>query len=195
MKNTDITIIANGEIQAKEVRVLSEDGKQVGVMPLEEALQTAKNSSVDLVLVTSSANPPVVKLIEIGKFRYQEEKRLRGIARKNKGSEVKEIRFSPFIGEADFETRIKRINEFLAESNKVRLVVVFKKKQMIAKESGYEILARVKERLADRIVVDMEPKFLGKSLGMVVSPYKKGKKTEISDNAKNQDQQINNQTI
>lgn len=191
MKNTEINIIANNQITADTVRLLDGEGKQIGVVSLEEALNKAKEVGVDLILIAERANPPVVKLIEIGKYRYQEEKRLREISKKNKGSEVKEVRFSPFIGEADFMTRIRRIEDFLEDSNKVRVVVSFKKKQMIAKESGYEVLGKVKRMLEEKTVTDMEPKFFGRYLAMVLSPYKKGKKletvqtiTENNENAK-----------
>lgn len=178
MNKLDVKI--NHEIRAPEVRVLSEDGKQVGVMKIGEARTYAESIKVDLIEIAPLANPPVVKAIELGKYRYQEEKKQREQARKNKGGELKEIRFTPFIGEADFETRYKRIEEFLADSNKVRVVVVFLNKQLGAKQSGYDVLQRLFRRLEGRIVVDMEPKFFGKQLQTVISPYKKGR---IKENA------------
>lgn len=174
-----LNVRVNQEIRAPEVRVLSEDGKQIGVMKIGEALAHAEQSNVDLIEIAPNAQPPVVKAIEIGKYKYQEEKKSRELAKKNKGGEVKELHFSPFIGGADFDTRVRRIEEFLNDSNKVRLVVVFTNKQLGAKEHGYTVLNRVKAQFADRIVVDMEPKFFGKHLSMVISPYKKkAKKVE-----------------
>lgn len=187
MKN-GITNKTNEQIRAPEVRVLAEDGKQVGVMPIAEALAHAKGLGVDLIEIVPQATPPVVKAIDIGKFRYQEEKRQREVAKKQKGGELKEIRFTPFIGEADFETRIKRIEEFLGDSNKVRTVVFFTNKQLGAKPSGYAVLDRVKKIFEGRIVVDMEPKFFGKTLAMVISPYKKGIKKVETDNAETKNQ-------
>lgn len=155
------------------MRVLGEDGKQVGVMQIGEAMLYAKGLGVDLIEIVPGITPPVVKAISIGKFKYQEEKRQREQARKQKGGELKEIRFTPFIGDADFETRYKRIEEFLEDSNKVRVVVIYQNKQLGAKQSGYDILSKLIKRLEGRIVVDSEPKFLGRRLMMVISPYKK----------------------
>jgi translation initiation factor IF-3 len=185
-----LNVPVNHEIRAPEVRVLSEDGKQVGVMKIGEALAHAEQLGVDLIEIVPNATPPVVKAIEIGKYKYQEEKKAREVAKKSKGGEVKELHFSPFIGQGDFETRIRRIEEFLNDSNKVRLVVVFNNKQLGAKEHGYVVLNRIKALFADRIVVDMEPKFFGKHLSMVISPYKKkAKKIEqIQENAESKNE-------
>ncbi len=187
-----LNVPVNQEIRAPEVRVLSEDGKQVGVMKIGEALAHAQQLGVDLIEIVPNATPPVVKAIEIGKYKYQEEKKAREVAKKSKGGEVKELHFSPFIGTGDFETRIRRIDEFLGDSNKVRLVVKFNNKQLGAKEHGYSVLNRVKERFVDRIVVDMEPKFFGKYLSMVISPYKKKNKkpeaVQIQENAENKNE-------
>lgn len=179
MNKLDVKI--NREIRAPEVRVLSEDGKQIGVMKTNEAQSYADNLKMDLIEIAPLATPPVVKVIEFGKYRYQEEKKQREQSRKNKGGELKEIRFTPFIGEADFETRYRRIEEFLGDSNKVRVVVVFMNKQLGAKQSGYDVLQRLFRRLEGRIVVDMEPKFFGKQLQTVISPYKKGKQKENAE--------------
>ncbi len=179
--NKKLNVRINGEIRAPEVRVLSEEGKQVGVMKIGEALAHAENLHVDLIEIVPNATPPVVKAIEIGKFKYQEEKKAREIAKKSKGGEVKELHFSPFIGQGDFDTRTRRIDEFLNDSNKIRLVVVFNNKQMGAKEHGYTVLNRVKAQFADRIIVDMEPKFFGKHLSMVISPYKKKTKKIVEE--------------
>lgn len=174
----------NEQIRAPEVRVLGDDGKQVGVMKISEALSYSKEKGLDLIEIVPNAVPPVVKAITIGKFKYQEEKRQREQQKKQKGGELKEIRFTPFIGEADFETRYKRIEEFLNDSNKVRVVVVYQNKQLGAKQVGYDILGKLNRRLDGRIVIDMEPKFLGKRLMMVISPLKK--KIKKQENAEDQ---------
>lgn len=185
-----LNVRVNQEIRAPEVRVLSEDGKQVGVMKIGEALAHAQNLNVDLIEIVPTATPPVVKAIEIGKYKYQEEKRAREVAKKNKGGDVKELHFSPFIGQGDYETRIRRIEEFLNENNKIRLVVVFNNKQLGAKEHGYTVLNRIKAQFEDRIVVDMEPKFFGKHLSMVISPYKKKakKQEQIQEHAESKNE-------
>lgn len=175
----------NNYIRADEVRVIDEKGEQLGVLKLEEAIKRAKDQSKDLIEIAPSAVPPVAKIIEFGKFKYQEEKKLKKQKTKTKASELKEIRFSPFIGQGDFDTRMARIKEFLDENNKVRLVVVFKGRQMGSKKFGYELLEKVVEPISNRISIDMEPKFFGRHLAMVISPNKKK-----AQNAKTKDEKV-----
>lgn len=155
------------------MRVIGEDGKQIGVMSRDEALAKAKELNIDLIETVPRALPPVAKLIEFGKFRYQEEKKEREIKKKAKGGELKEIRFTPFIGGGDYETRIKRIEEFLDDGNKVRIVVVFKSRQMAGPTHGYALIQKIVDRFKERTILDMEPKFFGKRLACVISPTKK----------------------
>jgi len=167
LKSSSLYWRVDNNIRAPEVRVIGADGKQVGVMKTSEALKKAQ------------AKPPVAKIVDYGKFRYQEEKKLRKEQKGVKGGEVKEIRFSPFIAENDYQIRLGRVKEFLGERNKVRLVVVFKGRQMGSKPFGYNLLKRIVDELAGTISVDMEPKFLGRQLIMVVSPVgKKNAKTK-----------------
>lgn len=171
----------NENIRAESLRVIDGTGKQLGVITKEEALDKAKESGLTLVEIAPNANPPVAKIVEFGKFRYQEEKKQRQ-SNKGKGGDIKEIRFSPFIADHDFEVRFERVKEFLEERNKVRLVCVFKGRQMGSKQFGYNVLGKVTKRLGDTINIDMEPKFLGKHLIMIISPLAKGKKVKAKDN-------------
>jgi len=155
------------------VRVIGEEGKQLGVMTTADALAKAKEAGVDLVEIAPKANPPVAKIIEFGKFKYQEEKKLQKQKKGAKSGELKEIRLSPFIADADFDNRMERIKEFLDERNKVRVVVKFMGRQMGSKEFGYKVLQKVLTVLGDRVVIDMEPKFIGRHLSMVISPTNK----------------------
>lgn len=177
----------NNYIRADKVRVIDDKGEQLGVLTTEEAVKKAKEQGKDLIEIAPTAKPPVAKIIEFGKFKYSQEKKLKAQKKKAKASELKEIRFSPFIGQGDFDTRMARIKEFLDENNKVRLVVVFKGRQMGSKKFGYELLGRVMDPISDRISVDMEPKFFGRHLAMVISPNKKK-----AQNAKTQDEKIIN---
>jgi translation initiation factor IF-3 len=165
----------NYQIHAPRVRVIGADGKQIGVLPIEKALSEAKKAGLDLVEIAEKANPPVVKIIEIGKLKYEEEKKLRREKKGIKGGETKEVRFSPFIGDHDFEIRLQRIKEFLAEKNKVRIAVVFKGRQMGSKHFGYEIIDRINSHLTDKVTVDMPPKFIGKHLITIISPINRPK--------------------
>lgn len=160
----------NEKIPATTLRVLDSKGIQIGVISKEEALKKAKESGEDLIEIAPNANPPVAKIIEFGKFKYQEEKKLKEAQKKSKPSELKEIRFTPFIGEGDYQTRIKRIDEFLTDKDKVKLVVYFKLKQLGSKAFGYDILNRILKDLGEGINIDMKPKFLGRNLIMIISP-------------------------
>ena len=159
-------------------------------MNRDEAVRKAKEEGLTLVEIAPNANPPVAKIVDFGKFKYSEEKKAKAKAKGSKGGEVKEIRFSPFIDEADFQIRIKRIKEFFADRNKVRVVVVFKGPQMRVKHTGYELLNRIKAEFGESIQSDMEPKFLGKYLVTVISPVTKGKvkieKQEVKEEQKNE---------
>lgn len=172
----------NHQIRYPEVRVLGEDNKQIGVMSSQEAFAQAQELGLDLVEIAPMAKPPVVKIIELGKFKYEQEKRERAQKKSAKAGELKEIRFSPFIGDHDFDTRLERIKEFLEESNKVRIVVVFKGRQLGSKQFGYEVIGRILKELEGKVQQDAEPKFLGKHLMTVISPVKGKKANESSEN-------------
>lgn len=176
---------ANENIHAPKVRVIGAKGKQLGVLDLTKAKELAKKAKLDLVEIAPKAVPPVVKIIEFGKFKYQEEKKLRKQRKGIRGGELKEIRFSPFIGKADYLTRIERIEEFLKENDKVRVVVKFKGRQMGSKQFGYDVLKRVLSHFENRVSIDMEPKFLGRHLIMVISPSTQGKRQGVKGKSKN----------
>ena len=155
------------------MRVIGADGKLIGVLSKTEAISKAKDAGLTLVEIAPNATPPVAKIVDFGKFRYAEEKKLRAQAKKVKGGGVKEIRFSPFIADNDFKVRIGRIKEFFADKNKVRVVVVFTGPQMRVKQTGYKVIQRILGEFGDTAAIDMEPKFLGKHLITVISPISK----------------------
>ena len=181
MRKVNLFWRLNENIRVPEVRLVGSDGKQVGVVKIEKALKTAKDEGLTLVEVAPNAKPPVAKIVEFGKFRYQEEKKAKEIAKKQKGGQLKEIRFSPFIAEADYQTRLKRVKEFLGEKNKVKTVVIFTGRQMGSKPMGYALLERIFKDLGETVVMDMKPKFLGRYLITVISPYAKAKNTKITN--------------
>ena len=171
----------NEHIYTQTLRIIGADGKALGVLTKEEALKKANEAGLDLVEIAPNANPPVAKIINFGKFRYREEKKLREELKKQKAAELKEIRFSPFIAENDYQIRFKRVKEFIEDKNKVRLAVVFRRPQLGSKRFGYELLARIVKELGDGVGVDMQPKFLGKSLLMIISPVTKKKHAETKN--------------
>jgi translation initiation factor IF-3 len=163
----------NEQIRAEKLRVIGPDGKQIGLLTRSEALEKSKKEGLDLIEIAPLATPPVAKIINFGKFRYQEEKKRRQEAKKAKSAELKEIRFTPFIAENDYNVRLERIKEFLGQKNKVKAVVVFKGRQLGSKQFGYSLLKRLVEEFGDMVVVDMEPKFIGRHLIMIISPVNK----------------------
>lgn len=179
MKIGNLNLRINQQIKSSEVRVIAADGKQIGIMKLEDALAKAQEEGLDLVEIAPNANPPVARIVELGKFKYEQEKRQRMQAKKakGKGGELKEVRLSPFIADRDYEVRLNKISDFLSQNNKVRVVVVFTGRQMESKTYGYNLLNKILERFGERISVDMQPKFLGRHLAMVISPVKKHRNT------------------
>lgn len=163
----------NEQIPGATLRVLDSQGKQIGILSKAEALKQAKDQNLDLIEIVPNANPPVAKIIEFSKFKYQEEKKKKEAQKRSKPSELKEIRFSPFIGEGDYQTRLKRVKEFLTGKDKVKLVVAFKGRQMGSTKFGYDLFNRVLKDLGEGVNIDMKPKFLGKHLMMIISPTAK----------------------
>lgn len=185
MRSKYIPWKVNEEIRAESLRVVDAEGKQVGVISRAEALAKAKEAGLDLIEIAAMAKPPVAKIINLGKFLYAEEKRKKAEAKKTKASELKEIRLSPFIAENDYNTRLGRIREFLGEKNKVKAVVVFKGRQLGSKPFGYQLLGRVVNDLGKESVnIDMEPKFMGRHLIMIISPRTKVVKKAVEGEAK-----------
>jgi translation initiation factor IF-3 len=163
----------NEEIRAPELRVINDKGEMLGVMSSSDALAAAKKAGIDLIEIAPMAKPPVAKIIEYGKFKYIEEKKMREQKKKAKSAELKEVRLSPFIAEGDYMTRIRRMDRFLKGGHKVRVVVVFKGRHMGSRGRGYELMREVLDSLSHEVSIDMEPKFLGRHLAMVISPLKK----------------------
>jgi len=160
----------NQYIKAESVRVIGPDNTQLGVMTLKEALDKARELGVDVVEVAETAKPPVVKLIEFSKFKYQESKKERAGAAS--AQETKQIDLRPFMAENDLQIKLNRIKEILSDGDKVRLVVKFKGREITKKEFGDKIMARSLEILAPVATVEQAPKQLGKLIIAQLKPKK-----------------------
>lgn len=169
----------NERIQAASLRVLDSSGKQIGILPKFEALEKARQLGLDLVEIAPKANPAVAKIIDFKKFLYQQEKKKREEKKKSKTSETKEIRLSPFIDDHDLNVMIKRAQAFLKNSNKVRLVVKFKGRQIVHPEFGHEVLNKVITAVSNISNVEKEAHLEGKQLIALVVPEKKKGETPI----------------
>lgn len=163
----------NERIFAHEVRVLDNEGKQVGVMAKSEALNRARSEGVDLVEIAPNAKPPVVKLVDFQKFIYQLEKKKKEEKRKTKVQQVKEVRLGPFMGDKDLDTMASRARGFLEDGNKVKFVVKFTGAQMRHTEFGHRILGKILLKLADLSRVEREAKQEGKQISVIVTGEKK----------------------
>jgi translation initiation factor IF-3 len=167
------SVIANMRIRATTVRVIGEAGEQLGIMELREALQKSQEVDKDLVMITEKAQPPVVKIIDIAKFKYQQQQRDSENRKKAKAQDTKEVRFKPFMGENDFETRLRQVERFLKGGDKVRLSLEFRGRAITKKEFGFEMFARIIAATNEFATIEIEPKLMGKKLMAQLMPAKK----------------------
>jgi translation initiation factor IF-3 len=159
----------NGKIRAREVRVIDEDKQQLGVMPLDAALQLARSRQLDLVEIAATANPPVCRIVNYGKFLYDESKAQKG--NKSPTGRMKELQLSPNIDPHDFKTKLAHAIEFLNDDMKVRIKLRFRGRQKAHKEYGFEIVNRFVTEAASHGKADSPPKMLGdRDLNVVISP-------------------------
>ncbi|MBD3250716.1 MAG: translation initiation factor IF-3 [Candidatus Pacebacteria bacterium] len=166
-------IIANRQIRYPKVRVLDDQGEMLGVMSSQEAYNKAREKNTDLVLITDQAKPPVVKLIELSKHKYQLQQKEAKARKKNRQQEIKEVRLSMFMGEGDVKARINRVKRFLKDGDKVRLNLLFKGRQITKKKFGYELFAQVIKAVEDISDIETEPKIVGRKLIAQLMPKKK----------------------
>ena len=164
--------LLNEEITAKEVRLIGADGETLGIMSASKALEMAYDQGLDLVLMASQATPPVCKIMDYGKFRFEREKREKEAKKKQQTIELKEIQLSCRIDTHDFETKAKHALRFLTAGNKVRVVMKFKGREMSHMNIGREILERFEAACSEVGTVEKKPVLDGRFLSMVISPVK-----------------------
>lgn len=160
----------NEQIRIREVRLIDSNGEQRGIVPTIEALNMAREQELDLVEVAPQANPPVCKILDYGKYRFELEKKLRDSKKKQKILKLKEIRMQPKIADGDIEFKSKHIKEFLSDGNKVKVTVRFRGRELAHTELGLEVLKEVLKRLDDEYVMDKQPAMEGRFMSMILSP-------------------------
>ncbi|NNM43022.1 MAG: translation initiation factor IF-3 [Chlamydiae bacterium] len=165
----------NREIRAPKVRVIDQDGKQVGVITIQEALSRAELAGLDLVEISPGAEPPVCKIIDYGKFRYQLTKKEKESKKSQHQVKVKEIKLKPNTDENDVAIKTKHSREFLLKGNKVRVTCVFRGRELQHPEFGIRIVQKVCEDLSDIATPESDPKMMGRSLSVVIAPGSKKK--------------------
>ncbi|MBQ7836543.1 MAG: translation initiation factor IF-3 [Clostridia bacterium] len=171
-------LLINDDIRAKEVRLLDSQGDQVGIMSLAEAKAFAYDQGVDLVCIAPQATPPVCRAMDYGKYRYEQDKRVKEQRKKQQTVEVKEVQLSCRIDKHDFDTKANRAIKFLTEGNKVRVCLRFKGREMAHQELGKEVIAKFQEACAEVSTVDKKPVLEGRQIIMFLSPVKQGKAGE-----------------
>ena len=171
-------LLINDDIKAKEVRLLDAQGDQVGRMSLAEAKAFAYDQGVDLVCIAPQATPPVCRAMDYGKYRYEQDKRVKEQRKKQQTVEIKEVQLSCRIDKHDFDTKANRAIKFLTEGNKVRVCLRFKGREMAHQELGKEVIARFQEACAEVSTVDKKPALEGRQMIMFLTPLKQGKNSE-----------------
>ncbi|MBE6158087.1 MAG: translation initiation factor IF-3 [Firmicutes bacterium] len=168
-------MLINDKIRAREVLVIGPNGEQVGVKPIEDALTLASYAALDLVLISPNANPPVCKVMDYNKFRYEKQKKEKEALKKQKAnrSELKEYRLSPVIDVGDFETKLKNATKYLQKGDRIKLTIRFKGRQMAHTDLGKDVMDRFIERVSEFADVLEKPKLDGRTMTCVLVPKKK----------------------
>ena len=187
MKEVDKDIIKqlriNQMIRAQEVRLVGEKGEQLGIMPLSQAQETARKHDLDLVEVAPAAVPPVCRLLDYGKFKYQQAKKDQGMRKSQKVSQLREIRLRPKIGIHDFEAKSRTARKLLADGDKVKVTVLFRGREITHPELGHKLLQRMTETLNENASMERQPIIEGKRMNIILTPITKAKaKEEIKEN-------------
>ncbi len=159
----------NEDIRAAEVRLISSTGEQMGVVPLEDALNNAYDQSLDLVMISPDAKPPVCKIMDYGKYRFEQSKREKEAKKKQNVIEIKEVRLSPSIEEHDINVRVKNALKFLKQGNKVKVSIRFKGRQMAHTKLGFDVMNDFASRLDGECIVESKPKLDGRNMMMMLS--------------------------
>ncbi|MDY4486670.1 MAG: translation initiation factor IF-3 [Candidatus Limivicinus sp.] len=160
----------NEEITDKEIRLIGNEGEQLGIMSAEEALRIATERDLDLVKIAPGSNPPVCKIMDYGKYRFEQTKKEKDAKKNQRVIEIKEIRMSPGIGDNDFNTKLKNGQKFLNDGNRVKVSVRFRGREMAHTDIGEVLLRNFAEKCADIANLDKAPKLEGRNMSMFLSP-------------------------
>jgi len=163
-------IRVNERIRVPQVRVIGDDGEQVGVVPVREAIAMAQAKGLDLVEVSPTARPPVCRIMDYGKFKYEQNRRARKAKKKQHHTQLKEIKMRPKIEDHDFGTKVNHARDFLMERDKVKLTVIFRGREVARPEIGHRLMRRVIESLADVALVENAPRAEGRAITAVLMP-------------------------
>ncbi|MCQ8182279.1 translation initiation factor IF-3 [Methylomonas sp. SURF-1] len=163
----------NTEITARRVRVIGAEGEQVGVISINEALQLAYDANLDLVEISPNADPPVCKIMDFGKYQFEQNKKLQAAKKKQKQIQIKEIKFRPGTEEGDYQVKLRSLIKFLSDGDKTKITVRFKGRELTHRELGMDLLKRIETDLEELAAVEQFPKLEGRQMVMVMGPKKK----------------------
>jgi translation initiation factor IF-3 len=163
----------NREITTLEIRLIGADGNQVGVVRTREALEMAEEAALDLVEIQPTAEPPVCRLMDYGRFRFDQKKKLNEAKKKQKQVQIKEIKFRPGTDEGDYQVKLRNLTRFLNEGDKAKVTMRFRGREHAHRELGLELLKRIEGDLAEISIVEQQPQMEGRQMIMVLSPKKK----------------------
>jgi len=167
----------NREIRAKEVRVIDPEGKQLGILSVVEALRAAANFDLDLVEVSPKSEPPVCRIMDYGKFKYQQSKKAHDAKKKQAVVHIKEVKMRPKTEEHDFQFKLRHIERFLKEGNKTKITIVFRGRELAHPDLGRNMLGRITEESKEWGKVEQAPRFEGRNFTMVLTPLQSQKST------------------
>lgn len=168
----------NGKIRAREVRVIAVDGRQLGVIPLTEAINMARHLGVDLVEIAATATPPVCRLVDFGKFRYEQAKKDKESKKHQHASTVKEVQLSPRIDPHDLGIKLTHAIEFLCEDMKVKIALKFRGREMAHTEVGFQVINKFLADIASYGQPDFQPKLIGRGINVMISPLPRNKRAK-----------------
>ena len=160
----------NRNIRANEVRLIDPDGEQLGIIPIMHALAKAGDYGMDLVEISPNAKPPVCKIMDYGRFKYEETKKMQEAKKKQSSFQLKEIKLRPKTGEHDLNTKITHIKKFLTKKDKVKVTVMFRGREITLSQQGRDLLKKVAEETEELSVVELPPKFEGRTMIMILAP-------------------------
>lgn len=172
---TDKRVRRNEEIRVPEVRLIDQDGENVGVISLQDALAKAKDASLDLVEVSPNAAPPVCKIMDFGKFLFDKQKSEAAARKNTKRTQLKEIKFRPGTDIGDYNTKLRKLREFLESGDKTKITIRFRGREMAHQELGMDLLKRVEADLEEYGSVEQHPSMEGRQMSMIIGPSKKKK--------------------
>jgi len=168
----------NDRIRVEQVRLVDQEGQQLGIRPTREALELARAQDLDLVEVAPTANPPVCRIMDYGKFKFDEAQKAKESRRKSQGTGIKEMKYRPKIGPGDFDTKTRLVQKFLEEGHKVKITIMFRGREVFHPELGKKILDRVAETIGEGAKVEADARLDGRNMTMVLAPDKRVKQAQ-----------------